>query len=292
MGLRRSTDLLVEIISPGNVPLRDWVDAFGAGPSIRPIGSEWLKSWGVDLRRLSDDRDARNEASYRPTRLASQTSPDVLASSSFLRSLWTMCEPFGLSRFEVLDRHLLRLSLEQAYKAITGSTIQANPHEFERRVINMLKMTKPDGLIEKEWKDFLMWTSDPKTPMLIEQAKGMNPIDHPHHHLEVMARAALLLRVATGACVHLLQQAGFGRVDLEFWWKSLGEDRGLWEPGDEPDELIDLWADVEIAVKEAQQWEIINSKSQPSFARWHKEQPYAISVLGECERIALWGLGL
>jgi hypothetical protein len=292
-GLRRSADLLANVIEPAGIRLADWLEAFpGASTTWRPIGAEWLKSWGLDLRRLSDDREARNEASYRPTCVNARALLDVLDSSSFMHSLWVVCEPSAPSRFELLDRHLLRLSLEQAFEAVTGKKAKDDPSDFGSRVATMLYRVAPSGLPTDEWRRFLARDVQAEDSVLTTEARGTVAVRDPRHHIQVMARAALLLRVATGACALLLREAGFGRSELEFWWKNLGEERGLWEPGDEPDELLNLWADVDMALGDMHQWEISNSGTNASYARWHREQLYAISVLGECERIVLWGLGL
>jgi hypothetical protein len=292
-GLKRSTELLATIIEPGGISLAEWLEAFpGARPTWQPLGSEWLKTWGLDLRRLSDDRDARNEASYRPTCLSARVFLDVLDSSRFMRSLWTICEPSTPSRFELLDRHLLRLSLEEAFEAVTGKKAKDDPFEFGRRIEAMLAAVAPSGLPMSEWRRFLTRNVQPDDPTLTIEASGTVTPRNPRHHIQVLARAALLLRMATGACGLLLREVGFGCSELEFWWKSIGEERGLWEPGNEPDQLPDLWADVEVALDGILQWEMSNSEADVSYARWRRERPYAICVLGECERIALWGLGL
>lgn len=292
-GLKRSADLLAEIIEPGGIPLGDWLEAFpGAKTTWHPIGAEWLKTWGLDLKRLSDDREARNEASYRPTHLNPGVFLQVSESSRFMCRLWTIHEPSTPSRFEFIDRHLLRLSLERAFEAVMGKRVEDDPSEFRNRVAAMLYAVAPSGLSVDEWERFLTRDVQPADSILTTEARGTVATRDPGHHVQVVARAALLLRVATGACALLLREAGFGRSELEFWWKNLGEERGLWEPGNEPDELLDLWADVEIALDEMHEWEVSKSGANVSYAIWQREQSYAISVLGECERIALWGLGL
>lgn len=290
--LRRSGDLLAEIITPGSIAFRDWLDGFEASVSVRPIASRWLKVWGLDLRRLSGDRDARNDASYRPGRLGPRALLDVNTSLSFLRDLWTMYEPSGPSRFENLDRHLLRLGLEEAYEAITGNSARADQQGFATRVETMLKSIMPSGPVRTEWLNFLMRRVEPDTPLLITTAKRASPASDPQHHMQVMARAVLLLRIATGACAWLLRRTGLGRTEIDFWWQLFGQDSGLWESGSIPAELTDLWADIESALEEAVRWGETNTLAQPSFARWWREQSYPISVLEGCERIALWGLGI
>ena len=289
--LPQSTDLLATVVSSAGVPLSDWLDDFGAPSSVRPIGGDWLRRWGLDLKYLSNDRDARNEASYRPTRLETTTSLDAPASAEFLRDLWNLHEPSAPSRFDVLDRHVLRLRLEQAHEATTGRKPADDRANFERRVKTTIDALSPGGLSDSGWKDFLTRASERDTPRLLLEAAGTAPVTDPRHHVQVISRATLLLRVSTGACARLLEDAGIGREDLEFWWKSLGEDRGLWEPGYEPDELTDLWLDVDAELENATRWEA-SSSGVASVARWIKEQARTLTVLGGCERIALWGMGL
>jgi hypothetical protein len=290
----RSADLISAVVSPAGIPLADWLDAFGATSTLLPIGTDWLKSWGLDLKRLSEDRETRNEASYRPTRLTSRTSLNGSDSANFLYNLWNLHEPFPFSRFEVLDRHLLRLSFELAYKAITGKEILDEykfTHEFSKRANKAVELLSPGGLSKADWKNFLARVVEPKTPALINEADGDVGISDPSHHIQVIARATLLLRLATGACARLLNAAGVGQSELEFWWKSLGEDRGLWEPENEPNDLTELWSDIEIELENMAEWNTANA-GDASIARWLEDRSRTINVLGGCERIALWGLGL
>ncbi len=289
--LPQSATLLGGVVSSTGIPLTDWLDEFGAPSSARPIGGDWLRTWGLDLKYLSTDRDARNEASYRPTRLDASTTLDVPDSAKFLRDLWNLHEPSAPSRFDILDRHILRLSLEQAHEATTGLKPAADATNFRIRVEAMLNTLSPGGLSGTGWRDFLTRASEADTPRLLREASGTALVSDAEHHVQVIARATLLLRVSTGACAQLLDDAGVGRDDLEFWWKSLGEDRGLWEPGNEPDELTDLWLDVNEELENAAEWET-SAVGMASVARWLKEQSRTLSVLGGCERIALWGMGL
>ena len=213
-------------------------------------------------------------------------------SSAFTRNLWAMCEPHPASRFELIDRRLLRVSLEQAFAAETGKSPTQGAQEFRDRVDSMVEAVAAGGLPGEEWKRFLTRTDHPHDSVVITEASGSVTAEDPHHHMQVIARAMLLLRVATGACSVLLGSTGFGRDELEFWWSSLGEERGLWDPGDEPDAFTDLWADIEAATGELDEWEAANGDADVSQVRWRGECAYGISILGQCERIALWGLGL
>jgi hypothetical protein len=289
-GLPRAADLFRCIIQPGGIPLGEWLDAFGARTMSRSIAKKWLKTWGLDLRRLSagEDREARNQASYRPTRLNYSGSLGVSDCSSFVCNLWQSYEPSTSSRFDILDRHLLRLILERSYAALPKSVTR----EFADQISAMLNIVLPGISLTEQWKSFLMRIVQPDDPVLITEASGTADVGHPRHHLQVLSRAALLLRVATGACAQLLQSGSVGRTELEFWWKPLGEERGFLEPGDELVDLTELWGDIQASVEDLFDWEVRNGKAMASYSKWRQDLPRQISIIGECERIALWGLGL
>jgi hypothetical protein len=148
------------------------------------------------------------------------------------------------------------------------------------------------GPSREEWLDFLTRKTEPQNAAIIDAAQRLDDIRNIDYHLGVLSRATLLLRVATGACARLLRRTDLTKENLTFWWVALGEDRGLWDAGKEPSQLMDLWADVEAAVKEVKSWEGANAAQKPTLERWRRELPYQISVLGGFERVALWGLGL
>jgi hypothetical protein len=288
--LLRSANLLRQIIRPGGIAMGDWLDAFGAGSTSRAIATKWLQTWGLDLKRLSigEDRDSRNQASYRPTRLAQTPYTNALERSIFIRNLWTYCEPIPDARFQVLDRHLLRLSLEGIYASLPR-TIRGN---YVDRIMRMLTMILGDVNLIDEWRQFLTRAVDPINPIMITEAsKSARYGDH-GHHFQVVARACLLLRVATGACAKLLRECSLGRDEMEFWWKPLGEERGLWQSGNDPSDFMDLWSDIDDAIVKVLQWEIDNSSLVPSNLAWRNDLEHEIAIMGECERIVLWGMGL
>lgn len=289
--LKRSADLLGNIISPGRIPLAIWLGSFSAGNMLQPIGAEWLKMWGLDLHRLSDDREARNISSYRPTRLKHIDSLNALESSNFARSMWQLFEPSS-SRFEILDRYLLRLSLEQVFSAIKGKNPAVAQKEFNEMIVNMLDQVQPSGLDQEGWHQFLNRTAQPEDPPLLVEARGRAAVDDARHHLQVTGRSALMLRIATGASANLLRTSGINGKDLQFWWHPLAIDHGLVDSVGDLENIEDLWADIEIALEQLAAWEQENFEAQPSHARWQREQSRPISILGGCERAGLWGMGL
>ena len=279
-----SAEILADIIRPNGLPLKQWLDAFNATSQLRPLGETWLTSWGFDLQRLFDDRVARNEASYRPTRLNGPRSLSGSDSARLMCDLWLQCEPRSLSPFATLDNHLLRLSLDEAYFMITHKKPHEDMTDFRTRIGGMLGRMS----VGAHWESFLTRKSDPSNPMIIDEAKKQDSTARPRHHVQVISRATLLLRVATGMSARLLRSSGFTKDDLKFWWKKFGDDHGLWHPASAIDDFGDLWADVATSIENARQWDPGNQNK--SIQSWLEEESKTAWSLSGCERIALWGL--
>jgi hypothetical protein len=288
--LVRSTELLQLSIRIGGITLKEWLAHYPLSGSFTAVGTRWLKAWGLDLRSTFDDQDARNESSYRPTKLAQRSFLEVPDSTDFILAFWSLCEPTTQSKFSKLDQHLLRLALEEIFKGVTGSAPAASATQYKEGVTTMLAQMFDGPAVRDQWLGFLTRSADPDDPLIISEARKNGSVDSQGQHLQIISRAYLLLRVASAASSRLLNEASVPSSELKFWWGELGEERGLWEHAKEPEELMDLWADVALAVTGMQEWRAGNQAG--TFFQWRQEGASDISVLGGCERIALWGLGL
>jgi hypothetical protein len=288
--LKRSSALLGKIIRVGGRSLQEWLDAFNYGQVWWELhGSEWLKDWGVDLKHLADDRDARNTSSYRPTRLKNKAVLDQETTSNFLINFWKGMEPTPMA-FEKLDRHLLRITLERGFEAVNGTSPLGNA-TFQAQVVARLAELGFAGPLADELRRFIIREIEPTDHVLISEAKLDDNIDEPRHHIQVLSRAVLLLRLATGAADMHLRKAGVTSTDLKFWWEKLGEDKGEWDTASPPLALTDLWADIEDAIEEVGVWEGANAAPR-SFYQWREECRSALSTLTTSEKILFWGLAL
>lgn len=284
--------LVEETIRAGGIQLFDWIREFGAQPQSGVLVKEWLTNWGLDLKRFSMDRDARNEASYRPGNLRARRSLGISSAMRFMIDIWQNCQPDAPSTFGIVDRHLLRIGLEVAYSAAFGRSPKQNRAAYRQRIEAMIGNLPISKAQSSLWTDFLVRKTDPGDPELIVNAKGADDPGNPKHHMQVIARAALLLRVATGACNALLVEAGFNGTDLDFWVNGLGESRGLWSQGNSPLNIADLWADVDKAIGDLFQWEAgyVQSGAALTHVDWLRDCAREMVDLGRCERIALWGI--
>jgi hypothetical protein len=284
-----STEFLAQIIRPDKRPLEDWIDYFASGMQWRHVGREWLNTWGMDLRSFGQDQAARNEASYRPTRLERIKQLTVVEQSRLMRDLWQLYEPMQSSGFDNLDRHLLRLSYDRTFRITEGVWPKDNPKHFEHKVASAVASMGYSGNEEQRWIEFLT-RKNPLTaddPPIISEARLQAPPTSPRHHGQVISRASLLLRLATGAAAWILGQSGFSFNDLDFWWKPLGQNRGLWDT--DPSDPQDLWMDVGAAISEMEKWEN-DGDAGHSLRSWRASQAGNIWICSECERIAFWGL--
>lgn len=296
-GSQRAADLLMDVIRPEAIPLSTWLQSLDTSvgqPPVRIMAHEWLSAWGLDLKRLSEDRQARNQSSYRPSRLLTGSVLSLRDSVNFVCSLWSVLAPSGDASFRQLDRYLLRMSLEKYFDSFEfedpapdGSNRIANLTEVVPELLSNLGI---GGDYSDELNRFLIRTIDGQDPELLVLASQPDPISSERHHMQVMARATMLLRVATGACRQMVQGTSITGSDLTFWWQRLGEDKGFWEPGDPPESLSDLWDDVIAAVDDTRNWPSAIGPSQETYARLHLERSREIMVLGGCERVALWSL--
>jgi len=280
---------LQESVRPGGVPLREWLAHYPA--SVNFIATSWLKQWGLDLSRLADDREARNIASYRPTAFTSPGPTTVQDTVDSVAMFWEMCEPGATGGFPVLDRHLLRRGVELVFKASHGRSRLQAPRRYENDIKAMLHGVAPAELSEVQWERFLNYQDGQGTPRILTDANATSGPEHPDHSKEVLARAALLLRVATGSAANILSNiTSFGGTELEFWWSGDSVRRRLWPEGSPPATFADLWIDVKEAADSVVTW--LQATQQPCHYSLWDERGKEAATLATAERVALWGFGL
>ena len=293
----RSSDLFLRGIRLDNVPLEDWLTGFGI-PQVaasRLTGQTLLQQWGFDLQLSSAippvrsiyDRDARNEVSYRPSRLTPWPQCKIDENYELIQSLWALLQP----SFQFLDRELL-----------VSTLIDSNLPDYNRHVENMVlyaldrvnlslfkKSNRPiPSERAQRWKNFL---TSPTRHKVISYARSDDSVRSNDYHLQILCRAALLLRIATANCQQLLRDWSISPTQLHFWWHSIIEDLGIVPSGKSPDTAEDLWFDIEMHSEDLNTWMQTQTAPLTTFA-WRRENAEHLSVLGEFERAGLWGMGL
>jgi hypothetical protein len=291
--LPRAASLVGQIVAVDGVSLSDWIRHFGlaTGNALQPIAAQWLTAWGLDLGQFSRDHNARNVASYRPTSLVLRTPARIKDSFKAVDDIWSALEPTAGGKFNIIDSHLLRLTIEDISKSIS---VNVNaPSARKRYVLEVRRMVAnagPGG-DQAGFRSFLLRRTSSKDRGILELARGTDPVWAPNHHLQVLSRAALLLRVAGGACALLLQSGGVSLSTLRFWWSEIGEARGCWDRASAPQDVTDLWADIADAMSEIHSKQSGRGKCG-SLLKTRRDSLTQIAVLGECERIGLWGINV
>lgn len=286
-GLPSASNLLGIVLEPGGRPIRDWIDGLPGGAAWQPIARTWLLRMGLDLAQLSGDRDARNEASYRPTRLSPRSTVEPSQAAAYVRELWSLLEPAPPLAFDRLDRHLLRLTLETAHRSVTNRSHRQTPAAFRAAIDATTQVNAPQPMVAL-WRDFLVRDGDPEDPRLLELSLRETVATKPRHHEGVIARALLLLRVASGAVRRLFLDAGVDLDGLAFWWHSYGAERGLWDAPPDGRDVADTWADAEDALAELEAW---GANPDPStYRELLAACPRALIHLTAMEMVALWSL--
>lgn len=286
-----SSDVLAEVITPGSIPLSEWLNIFGV--SMYALGQSWLKSWGMDIKQFGHDQSLRNQSSYRPSRILSKKINPAEDSLSFLTDLWRMCEPSPSSRFDEIDRYLLRATLASAYTSANSVNpkLKTNKPKYVLWVKKHIKKFGFNSVVEKSWTDFLTWETHPNEARIIEEAGVHSSVNEPKYTLQVISRAFLLLRISTGVNGKLLHEAGFTKDNIEFWWLPYAVDHGLIETGTPVSSFTDLWDDIDLTLQDIDIWKASNAGPY-SYNKLMIEIPKSIFQLSECERISLWGLGI
>ena len=272
--LSRARDLLDLVVRPEGIALSAWLDACGAQARSRAIARAWLKIWGVDLSQVDQDHDARNLVSYRPSELRRPSVAAVDQMAAFVRDLWNLFEPSPNFRFPSLEANLLRLALQDC--GIGQPTAAA---------IEGLGFTNVDAA---NWAARL---GNPNVALPLAVAKNVSPIESDQCAMQVIARAAMLLFVATRSASIHLSNAGYTRDDLSFWWKRFGIDRSLWADDAVPDDPRDAWADMHDALDDLD--ESLAAPVPTSSTSWRRK----LGVLNRSaddfaawELVAIWGL--
>lgn len=282
----RSKNLISRILHPGGVSLDEWVQNLPAGGAGAAI-SDLLVRMAFDLQSFSNDRVRRNAASYNPTRLGVEDLGTEVAARA-ISQLWEVLEPDSHGGFPVLDRILIQDVLKASYLPthhlsdadgeVTSSVDWASWPEW-------LQQVTPVSVLNTALFDALKTAPRGQGPdsALGKLFQSDQSVTSPRDYVESMlARTTVLLRLATGSCLDLLDESGLGKSSLTPWVESLSVVRGLWDVGEFPDDTLDLWLDVE----EARQ-ALDNGPLHSSHALLSSVGSQLVT-LGQTERVLAW----
>lgn len=267
-----------EINAFGNT-LTEWTKEFQGTSTFSLTGADWVNNWGLDLSQFSQDRNTRNEVSYRVNFnfLSPHKNPKEL--SPFIHDLWTNTEP-GSSSFLVLDQFLVRSALEKIYQSKVTRVLG---DDFRARIETTCKK-----LSAQKYINFFCRVDSPNDPEIMTYAAQKSSMYDQHQYLEVISRAYLLLRIASAATRSLLRKSSVDIHDISFWWNHLGAESGLWPRSIPPEELSELWDSINVALEELNEWG--SSKNNDCWHALHEKMGASINSLARTELAALWGI--
>ena len=230
----------LESIEFRSVSLADCIDALWPSTAPAPLAEQVISAWGVDLMRAADDRESRNISSYAPHAL-NPLNFNLPTRLELIHDLWLCLEPDARGGFPLLDRHLLRRFLE--LMKTQQSKITPQRHLWRDRYSRL------DPTIQAfVSREFLQRLDEPDDPIIFTHAYDTT-VGNVH---AMICRAVLLLRTATSVVRTALVDAGFEPLpdSVRPWFEPVGVDRGFWSTNQQPDEISDLWDDVNAAVSD------------------------------------------
>lgn len=269
--------IFLDLIKIRGNSLKECLDAIWPGMPSTGAAKTLIEAWGVDLKRGKEQHRYRNISSYSPQAMNPLigVAPDGL---KFVQSFWSLFEPTAGSSFDQLDRFLLRSLLLKQHRTISSN------NNYREGAIYKRYDNLPASIRSLVSIDFLTNIQNPRNPELIRRANSSSIVAQP---TEMLARAFLLLRVATGFTYSSFVEAGVfcSLGELRPWIDPWAEARGFWSPTAPLTDPIDLWSDVEIALDDYR-----NSLTpEPrSMYEWMQRDAKGLPVIYEAERIGVW----
>lgn len=262
----QSFERIATAIDVVGVSLLDGLQAFFPSSTGSSLGSALIEAWGYDLMAGVGDRTRRNYSSYVATDLDKITtipSEDL----EFVDQLWRSFEPGSWQLERFLLRHLLNLEVA-ATAASPLSARRPSYDQMDPRLQSAISFEFLAGAESAQEHPLLSRAADLTTP----DPKAM------------LARSALLLRIATGmARANLLRAGVNGFNDLESWWSSVGLERGFWTTASEPTQMDELWLPIQEALDAAAN---VNTQDRSSMIG-SMGDPVG---LVQTDRVPLWAL--
>ena len=273
----RSSTIL-DAITVERKTINEWFIEASISSSVQHlVASDWLRGWSIDLSIFLEDRNLRNEVSYRPSRIVHSTNTTPVKDKVIDRLLlaWEPLEPSSDRGGALVDQDLLALALSGARDR--QNLTQWQWEQFVDQNLGAASSSLRDYLKspQNQGHDIFAWAQDGSVPPKVNS---------------VLSRATLLLRIANAVCALKLDQANIMREDLRFWWDRFGQDCGYWTPGNEPDPFANLWTDVSDAIDDIDV--LLQARGSPvTMSQVHQMVGPAMS-LTQHSRALFWLLGL
>ena len=256
------------------------------GRGTSATSSNWINEWLFDLETSSDDKSFRNRCSYNP-HLATPHHASIPDCVEWICSLWQALLPSPGAAFMEVDKHIVRAVLKrEALQSLSlhGSTANIPPIAVEaelRAAYSRVLASAPT--FASIPMDFISNVNDADHPLLIYAREDAT---NPSTPRPVLARATLLLRIATGTTHNLLRDAD-QRDQLDFWLDGLAMRQGLVSDKLEiPQDRADFYLDCAVA---AEDFESLYKNGHATRAKLMGHAKTKIHLLAQAERVIQWG---
>lgn len=238
---------------------------------------DWLKDWCFDIKKYRNDRDSRNESSYRPQRIVNfNQTINFNSIISELDKYWSIISPSGVDKFSLLDKYLLRKLYDTLYSKITTTSTK---HELITNAFTQL------GITDLPLFNFLDYQVPFQNDHIIFSQASLKKTTT----LSILARATLLLRISVGLVSQLYKDGGVQKDELNFVWNQYGIDGGFWSPGNIHTDFNNLWIDVQTSLDDLK-LDIQTLGANANIYEIKSRKPQEIIHFGQINRACLWGL--
>lgn len=253
------------------------------GRQTTATSSNWVSSWIYDLQTSSSDKGFRNRCSYNP-HFVTPHNADVGEYVSLVTALWEMLEPSPGATFMELDKQIVRDILrKEARDSLRLNGKQDSPEELKNELEEAYKkIVDAAPTFQSIPVQFITNAQSSEHPLLHYARDNAVSPDTPR---PVLARATLLLRIATGMTQNLLRDTG-QISKLGFWLDGLAEQQGIVSSKAElPSDRSDLYIDCMLAAEDLQRAHAAGSNSLASLFESPVIKPH---LLSQTERIVQW----
>jgi hypothetical protein len=260
-----------------------------AYPGIKPTATSanWICDWLFDLETGASDKGFRNRCSYNP-HIATPHRAQLSECVELLSTFWEALEPSPRAAFLELDKQMLRSVLKkEGVESLTlrSGGIPPSNAEIEtemRAAYHRILASAPTFSAVPE--TFIANTAASEHPLILHARDYSAAPDTPR---PVLARATLLLRIASGVSQNLLADAK-QIANLDFWLNELAEQQGVVPDRSEiPANRSELYLDCAYAAEDMEKAFQAGATSLAALASHKSVKPHLVS---QAERVVQWGL--
>ena len=258
-----------------------WLDACRATSTPEVIAAHWLKNWSFDLTQVIDDRDARNEASYRPELSGFTFAPFISKDLDLINYANRAALHSELNGFTPVQLALIA-DLCRASADFRFGSSEAREAKFWRETLRWLttvhQLPHDDAC---NLTEYIRKSSENDAGKILRLTDTARRDSH-----AVFARAFYLLQLASFIQLKhrdgINQRASGGKVNWpEAVIQQFGLQSHLWSKNNIPSDLSTIESDAEAASEQISEWKQKNPWS--GFNLW-KDEAVAMNDICRFER--------